>query len=185
MNVALRIPTSLDEFLAWEERQELRFEFDGVRAIAMMGGTAAHSRIAINIAVALQTRLRDGCKAYGSDMKLRLAGSIRYPDAMVVCSRVANQARFVSDPVVVFEVLSDSTSYTDRIVKTQEYRAAPSIARYLIVEQTGIAATVFERPDWRGLPLAGADALLAMPEIGVELRLGEFYAGLDLSAEQG
>lgn len=185
MNVALHMPTSLDEFLAWEEGQELRHEFDGVRAIAMVGGTAAHASIAGNIAFALRGRLRAGCRVFGSDLRLRLAGSIRYPDVMVVCSPVANRATFVADPVVVFEVLSDSTSYTDRIVKSQEYRAAPSIARYVIVEQSGIGATVFERPDWRGLPLIGADALLTMPEIGVELRLEAFYAGLDLSVEQG
>ena len=32
---------SLEEFLAWEERQELRWEFDGFVPMAMTGGTAA------------------------------------------------------------------------------------------------------------------------------------------------
>lgn len=182
MNVALRRPTSLDDFLGWEARQELRYEFDGVRAIAMVGGTSAHALIAGNIAFALRSRLRDGCRVYGSDFKLRLVGSIRYPDVMVVCTPVANNATFVTNPVVVFEVLSNRTSRTDRLIKSQEYRDAPSIARYLIIEQTGIGATVFERPDWRGLPVTGADAVLAMPEIGVNLRLGDCFAGLGMGA---
>ncbi len=185
MNVTLRVPTSIEEFLAWEERQELRYEFDGVRAIAMVGGTSAHERIALNIAFALQHRLRPGCHAYVNGMKLRLADSIRYPDVMVVCTRVDNDATLVTDPVVVFEVLSDSTSRIDRLVKTREYGAAPSIARYVIVEQTGIGAMVFERPDWRGQPLIGADTVLALPEIGAELRLGDCYAGLELDPESG
>ena len=38
MNVALRQPMSLEEFLVWEERQEVRHEFDGLRPVAMVGG---------------------------------------------------------------------------------------------------------------------------------------------------
>jgi Uma2 family endonuclease len=185
MTAALRTAMSLDEFLAWEERQEPRYEFDGVRAVGMVGGTAAHARISANLITALNLRRRPGCAVFGSDMKLRLAGSIRYPDVMVVCSPVRNTATYVTDPVVVFEVLSERTSRTDRLVKSQEYGAAPSIARYVIVEQDSIGATVFARPDWRGQPLTGADTVLALPEIGVELRLGDCYAGLEFDADAG
>jgi len=45
MNVALRKPMTLEQFLAWEERQELRHEFDGFQPIAMAGGTATHATI--------------------------------------------------------------------------------------------------------------------------------------------
>ena len=44
---ALAKPMTLESFLAWEERQELRYEFDGFRPIAMTGGTYAHARIQI------------------------------------------------------------------------------------------------------------------------------------------
>jgi len=175
---------SVEEFLAWEERQELRHEFDGIQPVAMVGGTSAHSLIAGNVEAALRGRLRDGCRVYRSDMKLRLAVSIRYPDVMVVCTPVAPRATSVTDPVVVFEVISESTGLTDRIIKAREYRDAPSIARYVIVEQSGIGATVFERPDWRGQPLEGPEARLAMPEIGVELTLGDFYADIDFAAAE-
>jgi hypothetical protein len=58
MDVALREPMSLDAFLAWEEAQALRHEFDGFRPTAMNGGTNAHSLIQANLTVALTTRLR-------------------------------------------------------------------------------------------------------------------------------
>jgi hypothetical protein len=46
MNVALRRPRmSVDEFLAWENRQEERWEFDGFGPRAMVGGTVAHNVI--------------------------------------------------------------------------------------------------------------------------------------------
>ena len=36
MNIALRKPMTLTEFLAWEERQELRYEFDGFQPVAVV-----------------------------------------------------------------------------------------------------------------------------------------------------
>ena len=41
MNLAMRKPMSLAEFLEWEERQELRYEFDGVEPSAMTGEASA------------------------------------------------------------------------------------------------------------------------------------------------
>ena len=57
MNVALRKPMTVAEFLAWESRQELRFEFDGFQPVAMTGGTITHDRITFNLRKALDARL--------------------------------------------------------------------------------------------------------------------------------
>ena len=45
MNLAVRKPMTLAEFLAWEERQEQRYEFDGSGPVAMAGGSLAHATI--------------------------------------------------------------------------------------------------------------------------------------------
>jgi Uma2 family endonuclease len=183
MNVALRRPMTLAEFLAWEERQELCFEFDGFAPRAMVGGTAAHSAVQINLITALAGRLRERpCRVFGSHLKIEVAGSIRYPDAFVVCTPVPRDAKVVRDPVVIFEVLSESTGDTDRIVKNREYRDTPSVRRYVMLEQDRIGATVFARDgdDWTGHVLADGD-VLAMPEIGIEIPLAELYADLDFA----
>ena len=147
MNLALRKPMTLAEFLAWEERQPLRYEFDGIGPVAMTGGTVGHAGIQANVASALRTRLRGHpCRFYGSDLKIQVAGGhIRYPDGMVVCSPVDRKATVVHDPVVVFEVLSPSTAANDRIVKAREYQATPSILRYVMLEQDSVGATVYAR----------------------------------------
>ena len=44
MNIAMRKPMTLQEFLAWEDRQELRYEFDGFQPIAMTGGHGSACR---------------------------------------------------------------------------------------------------------------------------------------------
>jgi Uma2 family endonuclease len=146
----------------------------------MTGGTAGHSAIQRNLSIALGTRLRGNpCQVYTVDLKVRAAGSIRYPDAFVVCRPVPRTATVVDDPLVVFEVLSPSTASVDHFVKNREYRDTPSIRRYVMLEQDVIGATVFERAgdDWVGHVL-GADAVLDMPEIGIQVPLAEFYEGV-------
>ena len=116
MTLAAQNPMSLADFLAWEERQPQRYEFDGVNAIAMTGGTWRHSTIQRNLAISIGGRLRGKpCQFQGSDLKFRVAnGNIRYTDGMVVCSPVATTATVVDNPTIVFEVLSSSTEESTR-----------------------------------------------------------------------
>jgi len=118
---------------------------------------------------------------YRGDVKLLVSGSVRYPDAAVTCSPVDGQSDVLPDPVIVFEVLSASTASIDRVTKNQEYRATASIQRYIMLEQTRIAATIFTRVDndWIGTLVSG-EALPAMPEIGIELPLSELYLDVAL-----
>ena len=183
MNIALRKPMTLAEFLDWEAKQELRYEFDGIQPVAMAGGTRAHADIQANLAAALRTQLRGKpCKFYGSDLKIEVVGKIRYPDGFVTCSPGDNKSTVVTDPVVIFEVLSPSTSSTDRILKPREYQATPSVQRYVILEQDRIAATVLTRAgdNWIANILL-EDSALAMPEIGVEVPLAELYDGIEFA----
>jgi Uma2 family endonuclease len=167
---------TLEEFLAWEAGQELRWEFDGFEPVAMTGGTAGHSAIERNLQIALGSRPRGKpCQVFTANLKVRVAGSIRYPDAFVVCTPAPRHATVVTDPIVVFQVLSPSTGSIDHFVKNQENRDTPSIQRYVILEQDFVGATVFARAgdDW-----VGHDAMLAMPEIGIEVPLSELYEGI-------
>ena len=182
MNSASLQPLTVDEFLEWEERQEFRHEFDGVAAVAMTGGTAAHSIIQVNLALAVGGRLTGKpCRFFGSDFKTRLARTVRYADGIVVCSKVDLKSVYVTDPVVIFEVLSRSTAHTDLGAKNREYEAASSVQRYVILDQDAVAATQFARVggDWVGRILH-RDAVLLMPEVGIELPLAELYQGMDL-----
>ena len=150
MNIALRKPQmTRDQFFAWAEVQDTRYEFDGFQPVAMTGGTVNHSQITQNIHFALRTRLRGtGCRPLGPDAGVATIGdAVRYPDALVTCTRVTGTAHTVEGVVVVFEVLSPTSGRTDRIVKLREYRAVPSIRRYVILEHSSIGLTVFARAD--------------------------------------
>jgi Uma2 family endonuclease len=181
MSMAQRGAMSVDEFLAWERRQELRYEFDGSVPVAMTGGTVNHSRVASNVVSVLGQRLPPPGRVVSFDVKTLTPGRVRYPDAAVTCSPVDVQSDILPDPVVVFEVLSPSTAVVDRLTKNVEYAATQSIQRYVMLEQVRIGATVFARDgaNWVGTVLLD-DAVLAMPEIGVELPLRDLYEGVEL-----
>lgn len=186
MSVALQKPMTLAEFLDWEERQELRYEFDGFQPVAMTGGTLRHEAIRVTLRALLYDRLRGHrCRLWGPTTKIEVQGRIRYPDAYVSCTPGSPNATIVPEPVVVFEILSAGTSRTDRIEKLREYQATPSIQRYVILEQDSVAATVFVRhgDDWYASVLTEAD-VLRMAEIDIELALADIYvdAGLDDTA---
>jgi Uma2 family endonuclease len=184
MNAPLRKPWTQEEFLSWAEAQETRYEFDGFQPVAMTGGNLDHSRIFGNLFTGLKTRLRGTpCEPLGPDAGVETVNNaVRYPDALVTCTKGDGKSRLVPGVVVVFEVLSPTSGREDRIVKVREYAAVPSIRRYVIVESSGIGLMVLDRqsPDevWKTTVLT-ADDTLRMPEIGIEIPVAEIYEGID------
>ncbi|HTT81860.1 MAG TPA: Uma2 family endonuclease [Rhizomicrobium sp.] len=186
MNLPLRKPATIPAFLEWENGQEFRYEFDGFRPVAMTGGTAAHAAIQRNLAIAVGGRLRGKpCQFYGNDLKVEVAGRIRYPDGFVICSAIPRDEKLVRDPVVIFEILSEATARTDLITKNREYATTPSVRRYLVLSQNEIGGTMFERSgeDWVGHLLA-TESIVHMPEIGIDLPIAELYEDIDLVADE-
>ncbi len=180
MTVALRKPMTQEEFFAWAEGRDGRWEFDGFQPVAMVGGTNNHGTLADNIRAELRQRLRGGpCRPMSPDGGgVQTVGAcIRYPEAVVTCSRIPGNDRIVPDPVVVFEVLSGSTRRIDQVFKLREYHAVASIRRYVLVEQTGVAITVHARrgdEPWVTTVLGEGD-VLALPEIGIEIPVAAIY----------
>ncbi|MEO8716535.1 MAG: Uma2 family endonuclease [Acetobacteraceae bacterium] len=188
MNVALRTRRmTRGEFFDWAQAQPARFEFDGFQPVAMTGGTFGHDQITANLRDALRARLRgSGCRAAGPNAGLATIGdAVRYPDALITCSKVRDDDYLVPGVVVVFEVVSKTSGGTDRVTKLREYQAVPSILRYVIVEQSVIGLSVFERSQgdasWTASGLIGGETL-RIPEVGIEIPIEEFYTGTELVA---
>ncbi len=180
MNIALRKPWTQEEFFAWAQNQDIRYEFDGFQPVSMTGGNIGHSAISVNLQTSLRTRLRGGnCRPLGPDAGVETVNeAVRYPDALVTCSKFDLAAQKVPGVVVIFEVLSPTSGRIDRIIKVREYAAVPSIRRYVIVESSSVGLTVLERRAadeiWRTTVLT-TDDILRMPEIGIEIPVAEIY----------
>ena len=168
-------PLSLEEFLDWERSQPLRYEFDGIQPIGMTGGTPLHGLIIARLITAAGTRLKQPCEVYASEVKVITDKSARYPDLTILCSTPDGTVDWI-EPTVIFEVLSPSTTPTDRRVKPVEYRSVSSVMVYVIAAQDKADVTVLRRASgWTEEVLVGKDAILALPEVGITIPLSEIY----------
>lgn len=132
---------SVDEYLAWAERNPGRYELDDGVVYAMSPEGAGHAKIKF----AVQTALAQGIRARGlpchmlpDGMTVRVeARSAFEPDALVYCGQeIAASAVEVPNPVIVVEVLSPSTRHIDASKKLAGYFRLRSVAHYLIVDPT-------------------------------------------------
>ncbi len=174
MSASLK-PLTVEEFLAWERAQELRYEFDGIQPIGMTGGSRSHARTQARVVMALGARVAPPCEVYGSELKVVTRTRIRYPDASVVCGDSEAEPDVIQ-PTAVFEVLSPSTAMTDRRVKPFDYASVPSIMVYVILDAEQPEATVMRRSGaWEEETFAGLQATVPLREIGIELPLAAIY----------
>src|SRR5216117_3882332 len=106
------------EYLATEEKSEIRHEYLGGLVYAMAGETRAHNTIALNLATAIRQRLKAPCKLYIGGVRvnfeLRHDQYFYYPDVVVTCEQRDNHPRLVRYPKLIIEVLSESTERLDR-----------------------------------------------------------------------
>jgi Uma2 family endonuclease len=135
--------------------------FDGV-VYAMSRGTPEHGRLTSSVTIALGNVLPPDCQLYAADTMLYVpaANLATYADASVVCGpletitvrkdgRSLGQA--VTNPIVIIEVLSESTERYDRDGKFQLYKQIASLREYVLVAQHEHRIEVFRHEHaWRG-----------------------------------
>ena len=178
---------SPEEYLAQEEQATERHEYLNGEIFPMAGGTHNHEVICLNIASALQQHGRGHkCTAYGSNMKIQVKsnGLFTYPDAMLVCGQIefAPERRdVVTNPVLITEVLSDSTQSYDRGDNFALYRGLPSFAHYILIHQNQPLVEYHHKTSggWLLTEIAGMDATLCVQELAFEMPFRELYADVD------
>ena len=180
-----------DQFLAWVERQPVRYEFDGCRPVRKdpppttpdqlsQGSQAEHDRITANILQALASRLADTPGiAVGADLGIETVNrAVRYPDAVVTRAPSPDSGRVMPEPVVVFEVAGDTSRHADLFTKFREYHAVPAIQLYVVFFPGVVGALLYRRAAGPGVWTVVAlldDQVVALPEIGVTIPLSEIF----------
>ena len=143
------------EYLEWEEKQPIKYEYINGEVFAMTGGTLPHNSIALNLASALKTHLRGkSCKVFMADAKLGVSetGPYHYPDVMVTCDQRDQTAReVVYHPCLIVEVLSPSTEGFDRGKKFRHYRRIKTLKEYVLIDSETMSLECYrlnERSQW-------------------------------------
>jgi Uma2 family endonuclease len=181
-----------EEYFALEHSSEDKFEFENGEVFAMSGGSLPHNLISNNINRRLLEALDDkDCIVLNSDMKtaIDIAESYVYPDAQVICGKVEyveGRNDIVKNPVLVVEVLSDSTERYDRGKKFKKYQTLSSFQEYVLISQTEPLVETFVRQDenhWLYTFTEGMEAVLQLPSIGVAIPLADIYRKVEFAGE--
>ncbi len=178
---------SEEEYLRLERAADFKSEYIGGEVFPMPGGSFRHSRLTINWSTQLQNQLiGTAYSVYSSDLRVRTpsTGSYVYPDVSVVCGDPiahADADDILTNPNVVVEVLSPSTSRYDRREKFELYREIPSVTDYVLVHQGAARVEHLARQSdgsWIFREYKGEDSTIALKSINCTIRLGDVYSNL-------
>jgi Uma2 family endonuclease len=184
MSVRTKTYIPLEEYLEIERTSETRSEYLAGEMFAMGGASEQHVMIVSNILSQLSGQLRKrDCRVYATDLRLKVSptGLYTYPDIMVACSEI----RFLDDrrdtllnPMIIFEVLSESMQAYDRGKKFEHYRSLESLQEYVLVDQAKPHVEQYLRqPDnkWLLGECNSLDAAVELSSIGCTLPMAEIY----------
>jgi Uma2 family endonuclease len=172
------------DYLDWERQQETRHEwFDG-EIYAMTGASRGHNLVCVNVASSLHTQLRgQPCEVYTNDMRVKVSetGMYTYPDITAACGQPEFEDAEVDtllNPVLIIEVLSDSTERYDRGAKFAHYRNLPSLQDYLLVAQTECRVEHYRRQDanhWLLSEYRGLEDTIELVSVNCRLLVADMY----------
>ena len=129
------------DYLDWERRQESRHEFIDGHVYAMTGASRAHNVLCTSLVANLYQQLRGKpCEVYANNMRVKVSetGMYTYPDIVAVCGEPRFEDAAVDtllNPVLIIEVLSETTERHDRGAKFTHYRSLASLREYLLISQ--------------------------------------------------
>ena len=172
-----------DEYFEFERTSFGRWEYVQGEIRAMSGGTADHSTISSNILGTLRAALLPkGCRVFGSDMKVHTGADVNtLPDVSVVCGSLGfhrGRKDIITNPLLIVEVLSDSTEAYDRGSKFRYYQTIPTLTDYLLAAQDEARVELYTRhgDHWHYRERAGLSSTVFLPSIETTLALSDIYA---------
>lgn len=183
MTVVPKKKLTVAEYLAIEEKAEVKSEFYYGEMFAMAGASPFHNVIVSNLMMLLSRDLFGSpCRPLVIDQRLAVdeAGLFTYPDILVVCGAreyAAVDPNSLTNPRVIIEVFSPSTERYDRTTKLRNYLRLPSLREYVLVAQSQPEVVhLFRREDfWAIEVLAEMPETLAFTSIDARMTLTEIY----------
>ena len=184
---------TVEEYIKREHESDNKHEYHDGGIYALACGTLNHGMLCGNIFGELRSKLKEkqsNCKPYTSEIKVFIekTNSFVYPDSMVICGDIEKselEKNSVTNPILIVEVLSKSTSDYDRGDKFYLYRQLSSLKEYVLIEQDRYVVDVHYKSEnsdlWRITRYEGKDQTLQLQSIGIEISMKDLYDDLDFS----
>ncbi len=171
------------EYLDLERKSEIRSEYVAGRIFVKSGASRRHSLIAGNLFRELSSQMRGrACEARRSDMRVKVSptGMYTYPDIVAVCGEPRFEDAHVDtllNPMVIVEVLSESTEAYDRGEKFAHYRRLDTLREYVLVAQDKVRVEHYlrEGEQWILSEISDPDSTLHLASIDCDVILAAIY----------
>ncbi len=181
-----------EEYLDLEINSQERHEYIDGDIVLMVGGMPNHNRIILNIAAALNFALkRQPYDVFVTDQRLWIPRKriYTYPDVMVIQGDLQLQEGrrdTITNPVLIAEVLSDSTEAYDRGDKFAAYRTIATFQEYLLIDQYTLHVEQYYKTEprkWIFAEYDGEATLLTLNSVPFEISLADLYDKVDFEAK--
>ncbi|MFM9264482.1 Uma2 family endonuclease [Tychonema sp. BBK16] len=175
---------TLEEYQQLEKTAEFRSEYRDGEILQMTGGTINHNRITGNIYAFLKYALRGkNAEAFMNDLRLWIPRHRRgtYPDVMIISGQpVFTEGRKdeILNPVLIVEVLSNSTEDFDRENKFRFYRSIPEFREYILVDQYEFLVEQYiknESGQWLFQEYEAENSTVSFASVGVQMSMSDIY----------
>ena len=184
MSTAEKLFFSPEDYLTRERQATFKSEYYQGELFAMAGASEQHNLIVSNSIITLGTQLKKRpCRVYPSDLRLLIpnTGLFTYPDLMIICGEPQfeyDRRDVVSNPIVLVEVLSDSTEAYDRGTKFEQYRTLDSLKQYVLIAQDRTSVESFTKSPEGNWVLSATNEMLQshwLEPIQCSLALADVY----------
>jgi len=182
---------SIEEYLEMEQSSIEKHEYYKGEIFAMSGAKMPHNTISKNLLGTLFTKLKGKkCQPYGSDVRIHIESNtlFAYPDISIICDEVItrnNDDFNVLNPVVIIEILSQSTKNYDRGEKFKLYRDIMTLKEYILVDSESVHIEAFglnEHNHWELEEYNAITENLQIKSINENILLSEIYGGVKMEA---
>ena len=184
---------SPEEYFKLEETAEFKHEYRDGDIIPMSGGTTNHNQIAGNAYFQLKLALRgQKYRLFIGDVRLWMAEHrlYTYPDLMVIKGDVIyheNRKDTVLNPLVIIEILSESTGSYDHGDKFKYYRSIPEFQEYILIDQYQYSVEQFVKTEtgkWQVNFYESVDSILTLSTLDFSINLTDLYEQVNFETSE-
>jgi Uma2 family endonuclease len=170
--------SSEEEYFAFEEQSELKHEYINATLFEISGVSKYHNFIAINLVIFLKPLLTKlGFELFFESFKVRTPdGNFFYPD--IIVSHAGTEKYYTNKPILLAEILSDSTRTFDLTDKFIQYRKIPSLEYYLCIEPETTRVHFYYRTggdEWQMDLYSATTDVINLPKLGIAVSVKDIY----------
>lgn len=180
-----------EEYLALEETAIDKSEYHDGEIVTMTGGTTNHNKLALNFCRKFPLTIKEqNYEIFINDVRLWIPQTRRYvyPDIMVIQGEPIyqeNNQTVVTNPLVIIEVLSNSTKNYDRGNKFFFYRSIPTFREYILIDQYSYHIEQFaknSKSKWELTEYDSEDSVLTLESLEFQIPMRDIYQRINFEA---